>query len=115
MKKLVVLMLVLLYCMFGFVACGVNKHTCRPLDYEEKIDLQASSFNEPFITEEERDELLNNAVRDYLDDLDQKSVSFTYEITGTDFGVYKNKETILYWVKIVYGEGFTTILGFIIQ
>lgn len=114
MKKLVVLVLVL-SCMFGFVACGANKHTCRPLDYKEKIDLQASSFNKPFVTEEERDELLNNAVKDYLDDLEQKSVSFTYEITGTHLGVYENKETILYWVKIVYGEGFTTILGFIIQ
>ena len=29
--------------------------------------------------------------------------------------VDEDKETILYWVKIVYGEGFTTVLGFIIQ
>jgi len=30
-------------------------------------------------------------------------------------GVHENKETISYWVKIVYGEGFTTVLGFVIQ
>ena len=29
--------------------------------------------------------------------------------------VYEDKESILYWVKIVYDEGFTTVLGFIIQ
>ena len=55
------------------------------------------------------------AVKNYLNDLGEKSVSFTYEITGTQLGVYENKETILYWVKIVYGEGFTTVMGFVIQ
>ena len=72
-------------------------------------------FTEPFITDEERDELLNKAVKNYLDDIGEKSVSFTYEITGTHLGVYEHKETILYWVKIVYGEGFTTVMGFVIQ
>ena len=113
MKKLIALLLVLA-CVFGLVACGANKHTCRPLG-EERADLQASSLSEPFVTDEERDELLNKAIKNYLDDLGEKSVSFTYEITGTQLGVYENKETILYWVKIVYGEGFATVLGFIIQ
>ena len=114
MKKLIALLLVL-SCMFGLVACGANKHTCRPLEYEEIIDLQPSSLDEPFVTAEERDELLNKAIKKYLNTLDNKSVSFTYEITGTHLGVYEDKETILYWVKIVYGEGFATVLGFIIQ
>ncbi len=114
MKKLIALLLAL-SCMFVLVACGANKHTCRPLNYEEIIDLQSSSHDEPFVTEEERDTLLNNAVRDYLDDIGNESVSFTYEIIGTDFGVYDNKETLLCWVKIVYGEGFTTVMGYIIQ
>lgn len=91
------------------------KHTCRPLASEQDIDWESSSLNKPFITDEEKDILLNKAVRDYLDDLDKNSLSFTYEITGTQSGVYENKETILYWVKIVYGEGFTTVMGFIIQ
>jgi hypothetical protein len=85
------------------------------LDNTEKVDLQSSSLTEPFITDEERDELLNKAVKNYLDDIGEKSVSFTYEITGTHLGVYEHKETILYWVKIVYGEGFTTVMGFVIQ
>ena len=114
MKKLIALLLVL-SCMFGLVACGANKHTCRPLDNTEKVDLQSSSLTEPFVTDEERDELLNKAVKNYLDDIGEKSVSFTYEITGTHLGVYEDKETILYWVKIVYGEGFAMVLGFIIQ
>ena len=114
MKKLIALLFVLV-CVFGLVACGANKHTCRPLACEEIVDLQPSSLNEPFVTDEERDELLNKAIKNYLDGLGEKSVSFTYEITGTQLGVYENKETILYWVKIVYGEGFTTVLGFIIQ
>lgn len=114
MKKYIALLLVL-SCMFGLVACGANKHTCRPLDNTEKVDLQSSSLTEPFVTDEERDELLNKAIRKYLNTLDNKSVSFTYEITDTHLGVYEDKETILYWVKIVYGEGFTTVLGFIIQ
>ena len=114
MKKLIALLLVL-SCMFGLVACGANKHTCRPLAYEENIDLQPSSLGEPFVTVEERDELLNETVMNYLDDLDNKSVSFTYEITDTHLGVCENKETILYMLKIVYGEGFTTVMGFIIQ
>jgi hypothetical protein len=114
MKKYIALLLVL-SCMFGLVACGANKHTCRPLDNTEKVDLQSSSLTEPFVTDEERDELLNKAIKKYLNNLDNKSVSFTYEITGTQLGVYEEKETILYWVKIVYGEGFTTVLGFIIQ
>ena len=114
MKKLIALLLVL-SCMLGNVACGANKHTCRPLDGEEIVDLQASSLNEPFVTDEERDELLNNAIRKYLDNFDHKSDSFTYEITDTNWGVYEDRETLLCWVKIVYGEGFTTVLGFIIQ
>ena len=114
MKKLIALLLVL-SCMFGLVACGANKHTCRPLDGEEIVDLQPSSLNEPFVAEEERDELLNKAIRKYLDDFDHKSDSFTYEITGTNLGVYEDSETLLCWVKIIYGEGFTTVLGFIIQ
>ena len=114
MKKLIALVLALV-CVLGLVACGANKHTCRPLDNSEKVDLQVSALTEPFVTEEERDELLNKAIRNYLDDIGEKSVSFTYEITGTQLGVYENKETILYWVKIVYGEGFTTVLGFVIQ
>ena len=114
MKRLIVLV-VAMACTLGLVACGANKHTCRPLTYEEKIELQPSSLNEPFVTDEERDELLNKAVKNYLDDIGEKSVSFTYEITGTHLGVYEHKETILYWVKIVYGEGFTTVMGFVIQ
>ena len=114
MKKLIVLVLALV-CVVGLVGCGANKHNCRPLDGEEMVDLQPSSLNEPFVTDEERDTLLNNAVRNYLNDMGNKSVSFTYEITDTHWGVYEDKETILYWVKIVYGEDFTTVLGFIIQ
>ena len=114
MKKLIALLLVM-SCVFCLVACGANKHTCRPLDNTENVDLQSSALTEPFVTDEERDELLNKAIKNYLNDLGKKSVSFTYEITGTQLGVYENKETILYWVKIVYGEGFTTVLGFIIQ
>ena len=114
MKKLIALLFVLA-CVFGLVACGANKHTCRPLDNTENVDLQSSALTEPFVTDEERDEILNKAIKNYLNDLGEKSVSFTYEITGTQLGVYENKETILYWVKIVYGEGFATVLGFIIQ
>ena len=114
MKKLIALLFVLA-CVFGHVACGANKHTCRPLDNTENVDLQSSALTEPFVTDEERDELLNKAIKNYLNDLGEKSVSFTYEITGTQLGVYEDKETILYWTKIVYGEGFTTVLGFIIQ
>ena len=114
MKKLIALVLALI-CMLSLVGCGANKHTCRPLEYEEIIDLQPSSLDEPFVTAEERDELLNKAIRKYLDDFDKKSFSFTYEITGTHFGVHEGNETLLCWVKIVYGEGFTTVMGFIIQ
>ncbi len=114
MKKLIALVLALV-CVLGLVSCGANKYTCRPLDNTEKVDLQSSSLTEPFVTNEERDELLNKAIKNYLDDLGEKSVSFTYEITGTQMGVYEDKETILYWVQIVYGEDFTTVLGFIIQ
>ena len=114
MKKLIVLVLALV-CVVGLVGCGANKHNCRPLDGEEMVDLQPSSLNEPFVTDEERDELLNKAIREYLNTLDNKSVSFTYEITGTQLGMYEGKETILYWVKLVYGEGFTTVVGFIIH
>ena len=114
MKRMIALLLVL-SCLLGLVACNANKHTCRPLASEQDIDWESSSLNKPFITDEEKDILLNKAVRDYLDDLDKNSLSFTYEITGTQSGVYENKETILYWVKIVYGEGFTTVMGFIIQ
>ena len=61
MKKLIALLLVLA-CVFGLVACGANKHTCRPLDNTENVDLQSSALTEPFVTDEERDELLNKAV-----------------------------------------------------
>ncbi|MBQ2452428.1 MAG: hypothetical protein II276_03090 [Bacteroidales bacterium] len=114
MKKLITLVLALA-CLFSLVSCGANKYTCRPLDGDEIVDLQPSSPDEPFVTDEERDDLLNKAIRKYLDDFDHKSDSFTYEITGTTLGVYEGRETLLCWVKIVYGEGFTTVLGFIIQ
>ena len=114
MRRLIALV-VALACSIGLVACGANNYTCRPLDDTEKFDLQSSSLNEPFVTDEERDELLNRAIEKYLNSLDNNSGSFTYEITGTHLGVYKDKESILYWVKIVYGEGFTTVTGFIVQ
>lgn len=114
MKRLIVLV-VAMACTLGLVACGANKYSCRPLDDTENIDLQPSTLNEPFVTDEERDELLNKAIVKYLKDLDNKSVSFTYEITGTQLGMYEGKETVLYWVKLVYGEGFTTVVGFIIH
>jgi len=114
MKRLIALV-VALACSIGLVACGANKYTCRPLDDTEKFDLQSSSLNEPFVTDEERDELLNRAVEKYLNSLDNNSVSFTYEITDTHLGMYENKKAALYWVKIVYGEGFTTVMGFVIQ
>ena len=114
MKKLIALLLVM-SCVFCLVACGANKHTCRPLDGKEIVDLQPSSLNEPFVTEEERDELLNKAIRKYLDDFDHKSDSFTYEIISTHWGVFEGDEALVCWVKIVYGQGFTTVMGFIIQ
>lgn len=114
MKKLIAVALTLFF-VLGLVGCGANTHTCRPLENTEKIDLQSSSLNEPFVTDEERDELLNRAIEKYLNSLDNNSGSFTYEITGTHLGVYEDKESILYWVKIVYGEGFTTVTGFIVQ
>ena len=117
MRKLMALVtaLICMACVFSLVACGANNHTCRALDGEETVDLQPSSLKEPFVTDEERDDLLNKAIRKYLDDFDHKSDSFTYEITGTHFGIHEGNETLLCWVKIVYGEGFTTVLGFIIQ
>ncbi len=114
MKKYIAWFLALV-CVLGLVSCGANKYTCRPLDDKETVNLQSSSLSEPFVTDEERDELLNKAIRKYLSNLDKKSFSFTYDITGTQLGVYEDKETILYWVKIVYGEGFTSVLGFVIQ
>ena len=114
MKRLIALV-VALACSIGLVACGANKYSCRPLDDTENINLQPSTLNEPFVTDEKRDELLNRAVEKYLNSLDNNSVSFTYEITDTHLGVYEDKETILHWVKIVYGDGFTTVMGFVIQ
>ena len=114
MKKLTAIFLTLML-LLALVGCGVNKHTCRPLDSEEEIDFEQSPLNEPFVTDEERDELLNKAIGEYLNTMDNKSVSFTYEITDTQLGVYEDEESILYWVKVVYGEGFSTVLGFIIQ
>lgn len=91
-KRLIVLV-VAMACTLGLVACGANKYTCRPLDDTEKLDLQSSSLNEPFVTDEERDELLNRAVEKYLNSLDNNSVSFTYEITDTHSGfVNKDRE-----------------------
>ena len=113
-KKLLTLVL-LLSCILSIVACGTNKYSCRPLSHEEIVDLQPSSYSEPFVTDEERDELLNKAIRKYLDNFNEATISFTYEIVSSNFGVYKNKETILCWLKIVCGEGFTTVMGFIIQ
>lgn len=112
MKKLIAFVLVLIFTL-GLVGCSTNKYTCRALTNED--DLQPSSLSEPFVTDKERDELLNKAIRTYLDELGEKSVPFTYEITGTSFGVYESKESIVYWVKVVYGDGFTFVSGFIIQ
>ena len=114
MKK-VAIWLTIIACVLCLVACSSNTHTCRPLDYNEVVDLQPLSQSNSFVTDAERDELLNKAVRDYLDSFEEQSVSFTYEITSTHFGEYEGKETILYWLKIVYDEGFTTVMGFIIQ
>lgn len=114
MKKLILVVLVLV-CVMGLVGCVANKYTCRPLGVEEIVELQPSSINEPFVTNKERDELLNKAIEKYLNNLDEKFIEFTYEITSTHLGMYENKETVLYWVKIVYGDGFTTVIGFIVQ
>ena len=112
MKKWIALVLVII-CAFGFIVCISDKHSCRPLEYEEIVNYQTTC--EPFVTDEERDELLNKAVRDYIDDIGEKSVSFRYEIVGTHWGVLEGNETLVCFVKIVYGEGFTTVIGFVIQ
>ena len=112
MKKLISSVLILI-CVLDLAGCSANKHTCRPLEYEEIFDHKTTC--EPFVTDDERDELLNKAIRKYLDDFDHKSDSFTYEMIGTHWGVFEGDETLVCWVKIVYGEGFTTVMGFIIQ
>ena len=114
MKRLIAFVFTLV-CVLGLVGCSSDKYTCRPLEEDEIFNLQSSSIDAPFVTDEERDELLNKAVENYLEDLGNESLPFTYEITDTHQGVYDDKETILYWLKIVYGEGFTTVMGFIIQ
>ena len=108
-----IVLLLALSCLFFLIVCITNKHSCRPLEYKEIFDSKTTC--EPFVTDEERDELLNRAIRKYLDDFDHKSDSFTYEITGTHWGVFEGKETLMCWVKIVYGQDFTTVMGFIIQ
>jgi hypothetical protein len=113
MKKLIALILALA-CSIGLAACGTNKHTCRPLEYTDEI-FDHKTTCEPFVTDEERDELLNKAIRKYLDDFGNKSDSFTYEIISTHWGVYEGNDALMCWVKIVYGEGFTTVKGFIVQ
>ena len=96
--------------------CEANEVTSEDKGaIEEALEIIEDLLAEDNLTDEERDDLLNKAIRKYLDDFDHKSDSFTYEITGTTLGVYEGRETLLCWVKIVYGEGFTTVLGFIIQ
>lgn len=112
MKRLIAFVLVLI-CTLGLVGCSTHKNTCRALTNED--DLQPSTLSEPFVTDEERDELLNKAIRAYLDDIGEKSAPFTYEIKDTSFGVYEGKEAVVYWVKVIYGDGFTFMRGFIIQ
>ena len=68
MKKLIAFVLTLI-CVLGLVGCSSDKHTCRHLDENEILDLQSSSLDAPFVADEERDELLNKAVANYLDDL----------------------------------------------
>ena len=114
MKKYVALALTLIF-VLGLVGCGSTKYTCRAVSNEDTLSFEDSSLSEPFITNEERDELLDKAVKTYLNDLGNGSTSFTYEITETHLGVYAGKDTILCWVKIIYGEGFTSVMGFIIQ
>ena len=105
-----------LVCILNLVGCMSTKYTCRVVsDDDLNKNFELSSRDEPFVTDEERDELITKAIRNHLEDLEKQPITFTYEITSTHFGVFENKETILCWVKIVYGEGFTTILSFIIQ
>ena len=114
MKKLIALALVFV-CVLGLIACGANKHTCRHVNGIGQIDFQSSSLSEPFVTDDERDALLNKAIKEYLDNAGRNSASFTYEIIDTQFGVSKGKETILYWLNVVDGNGFAIVLSFIIQ
>ena len=114
MKKLVVFVLVFV-CVFSLVSCSVDTHICRPGDDIGREDFQISSLSEPFVADEERDELLNKAIEEYLNNADMNSIGFTFEITGTHLGVYKCKETMLYWVHIVDGDGFAIVKDFYIQ
>lgn len=116
MKKTIVIFLALV-CIMNLTACDANDYTCHSLTDGDnlKSNFDPSPLTQPFIEDTKRDHLLTDAIRSYLKDLEAGPLTFTFEITDTHFGTYQNKETILYWVKIVYGEGFTTVVGFIIQ
>ena len=116
MKKTIVIFLALV-CIMNLTACDANEYTCRAIaDGDDLIsNFDPSPLTQPFIEDTKRDHLLSDAIKCYLEDIDAGPLTFTYEIADTHFGTYQNKETILYWVKIVYGEGFTTVVGFIIQ
>jgi hypothetical protein len=114
MKKLVAFVLAFV-CAFSLVACSADTHTCRVGDDIAKENFQSSSLSESFVTEEERNELLCKAVEEYLINRDMNAVGFTFEIIDTLLGVYESKNTILYWVHIVDGDGFSIVKCFYIQ
>ncbi len=114
MKKLTVLILAFL-CVLGAVGCHSRSYTCRIATAEEDLKLQPSELSEPFVTDKERDELLTRAIEDYLKSISEEGTSFTYEILDTHLGIYQEKETVVYFVRVVYGEGFTFLSGFVVQ
>ena len=110
-------LVLLLLCLLCFVGCSAEKLTCREISADDAFHEGFSETvgTEPFVAEDQRDALLTDAIADYLAAMDQKDVPFTYEITGTHTGTYDHRDTVLYWVSVAYGEGFTFLTGFIIQ
>ena len=137
MKKLTVLILAFL-CVLGAVGCHSRSYTCRIATAEEDLKLQPSELSEPCLCGHQLDltdpecgfvvvshapvsacvrtnrsgsEWQGVLFEDYLKSISEEGTSFTYEILDTHLGIYQEKETVVYFVRVVYGEGFTFLSG----
>lgn len=106
--KMSVCILLFVVSLFG---CSTNQYVCRIITDSDDWIVTDSTLTEPFISDNKRNQLIEEAVHTYL----KNSPSFTYEIMSEDLVFYEKKDTLVYWLSVVDTQGFSYAVGVIIQ
>lgn len=115
MKRIIACALCAIIIATALVGCASSKYTCRLVEEGEVPDLISTTPDESFLTDKERDQLLEKEIKSYLKGVDVEDKDFTYEILASIYGTYKDELVMLYWINVTDATGTKHFKGVIVQ